>query len=191
MTDKEFQEMRQQMDLLKEKLNRQEIVNEQLMRKGMESRLNRLNTSRRMKRMSMLPCILFIPGMLIRTLGMPVWFGIATMALFALALVYHEVFMEHISTDDLNRLSLKQIGEKAIRLKEQGRRWLWFSIPALIAWLGLFYYLISQRADDDSDVRYVLYGMVIGLIIGACLGTIIYRKRQRMIDDLRSDLAQQ
>lgn len=191
MTDKEFQEMRQQMDLLKEKLNRQEIVNEQLMRKGMESRLNRLNTSRRMKRMSMLLCILFIPGMLIRTLGMPVWFGIATMALFALALVYHEVFMEHISTDDLNRLSMKQINEKAVRLKEQGRRWLWFSIPTLIAWLGLFYYLISQRADDDSDVRYVLYGMVTGLIIGACLGTIIYRKRQRMIDDLRSDLAQQ
>ena len=120
MTDKEFQEMRQQMDLLKEKLNRQEIVNEQLMRKGMESSLNRLNTSRRMKRMSMLLCILFIPGMLIRTLGMPVWFGIVTMTFFALALVYHEVFMEHISTNDLNRLSMKQINEKAVRLKEQG-----------------------------------------------------------------------
>ena len=191
MTDKEFQEMRQQMDLLKEKLNRQEIVNEQLMRKGMESSLNRLNTSRRMKRISMLLSLFLIPTILIRTLGMPVWFGIVTMTFFALALVYHEVFMEHISTNDLNRLSMKQINEKAVRLKEQGRRWLWFSIPTLIAWLGLFYYLISQRADDDSDVRYVLYGMVIGLIIGACLGTIIYRKRQRMIDDLRSDLAQQ
>ena len=43
------------------------------------------------------------------------------MALFALALVYHEVFMVHISADDLNRLSLKQISEKAIRLKEQGQ----------------------------------------------------------------------
>lgn len=191
MTDTDFQEMRQQMELLKEKLNRQEIVNEQLIRKGMESRLDRLNMSRRMKRISMLLCLLFLPEMLVYTLGMPVWFGIATMALFALALLYHEVFMEHISANDLNRLSFKQISEKAIRLKEQGRRWLWFSIPTLIAWLGVFYYLISQHADGDPNVRYVLYGMVTGLIIGACLGTIIYRKRQRMIDDLRSDLPEQ
>ena len=33
MTDKDFQEMRQQMDLLKEKLNQQEVVNNKLMRR--------------------------------------------------------------------------------------------------------------------------------------------------------------
>lgn len=30
----------------------------------------------------------------------------------------------------------------------------------------------------------------IGIIIGACLGTIIYKKQQRMIDDLRSEIQQ-
>lgn len=188
MTDKEFQEMRQQMDLLKEKLNRQEIVNEQLMRKAIETKLNRLSLNRKIKRVYMVLCILFIPGFLVGTMGLPMWFGIATVAMLALSLVYHEAFVEHVSADDLNRLSLRQISEKAIRLKEQGARWIWISIPMLVAWLAAFFYVVLHRSNYETEGQYILYGMSFGIIVGACIGVIIYKKQQRMIDDLRSDI---
>lgn len=188
MTDKEFQEMRQQMDLLKEKLNRQEVVNEKLMRKTVESRLQRISFNRKIKRVYMILCIVFLPWLLIGTMGLPIWFGLATVAFIAVSLVYHEGFMEHISTDDLNRLSLKQINEKAIRLKEQSARWIWISIPMLTAWMIAFFYVVLHRSNFETEGQYILYGMGFGIIIGACLGFIIYKKQQRMIDDLRSDL---
>lgn len=188
MTDMEFQEMRQQMDLLKEKLNRQEVVNEQLMRRTTESRLNRLSFNRRVKRIYLIVCMVVIPAMLVEGVGLPVWFSLATVAMLAISLVYHEAFMEHISADDLNRYSIHEISNKAVRLKEQGARWLWIGIPMLIAWLMTFIYVVQQRFDLEAEGQYILYGIVSGIIIGASLGFIIYRKQRRMIDDLRSDL---
>jgi len=188
MTDKDFLEMRQQMDLLKEKLNRQEVINEQLMRRTIESRLNRLSFSRKIKRIYLLLCIFIVPGILVKTVEMPIWFALVTVAMLAISLIYHEAFMERISADDLNRCSTMEISNKAIRLKEQGARWLWIGIPMLIAWLLTFVYVVLQQSDFETEGQYILYGIVLGLIIGACLGFIIYRKQQRMIDDLRKDL---
>ena len=176
------------MDLLKEKLNRQEVVNEQLMRRTTESRLNRLSFNLRVKRIYLIVCMIVIPAMLVEGVGLPVWFSLATVAMLAISLVYHEAFMEHISADDLNRYSIHEISNKAVRLKEQGARWLWIGIPMLIAWLVTFIYVVQQRFDLEAEGQYVLYGILSGIIIGASLGFIIYRKQRRMIDDLRSDL---
>ena len=188
MTDKDFQEMRQQMDLLKEKLNRQEVINDQLMRRTIESRLNRLSLHRKIKRIYLILCIFFLPGFLVKTVEMPIWFALATAAMLAIALVYQEAFMEHISADDLNRCSTMEISNKAIRLKEQGARWLWIGIPMVIVWLLTFVYVVIQQSDFETEGQYILYGIIFGIIFGASLGFMIYRKQQRMIDDLRSDL---
>lgn len=176
------------MDLLKEKLNRQEVINDQLMRRTIESRLNRLSLHRKIKRIYLILCIFFLPGFLVKTVEMPIWFALATAAMLAIALVYHEAFMEHISADDLNRCSTMEISNKAIRLKEQGARWIWISIPMLTAWMIAFIYVVLHRCDFETEGKYILYGMCFGIIIGASLGFMIYRKQQRMIDDLRSDL---
>lgn len=188
MTDMEFQEMRQQMELLKEKINRQEVVNDQLMRRTTESRLNRLSLNRRIKRAYLIFCIIFIPGLLVKVVEMPMWFALATVALLCISLVYHEAFMEHICADDLNRCSLLEISQKAIRLKEQGARWIRVGIPMLIVWLIAFTYIVLQQSDFETEGQYILYGIAFGIVIGASLGFIIYRKQQQMIDDLRSEI---
>ena len=189
MTDMEFQEMRQQMGLLKEKLNRQKVVNEQLIRRTIETKLNRLSFNRRIKRIYMILCMVFIPTLLVEGIGLPMWFGLATVVMLALSLVYHEAFMEHISADDLNRYSIHEINEKAVRLKEQGARWIRIGIPMVIVWLITFIYVVEHRFDLETEGQYILYGIASGIIIGACLGFIIYRKQRRMIDDLRTDIS--
>ena len=188
MSDIELQEMRHQMDLLKEKLSRQEIVNDHLLRRTVESNLSRIGFHRKIKRAYIILCIIFLPALLVKVVEMPVWFAIATVAMLAVSLVYHEAFMEHISADDLNRCDLLAINHKALRLKEQGARWLWIGIPMLMAWLTTFVCVILQQADYETEGQYIIYGLVTGIIIGACLGIIIYRRQQRMIDELRADL---
>ncbi|MBQ8937948.1 MAG: hypothetical protein IJ066_09560, partial [Bacteroidaceae bacterium] len=67
-------------------------------------------------------------------------------------------------------------------------RWIWIGIPMLVAWLVTFCYVVLHRSDYETEGQYILYGISFGIIIGACLGVIIYKKQQRMIDDLRSDI---
>ena len=189
MTDMELQEMRQQMDLLKEKLNRHTVINEQMMRRSMESRLSRISLNRKIKRAYIILCIIVLPPLIVKVIGLPIWFALATVALLAISLVYHEAFMEQISADDLNRFSLKEINERTIRLKEQSARWLWISIPMLIAWLLTFVYVVQHRSGSPEEMEGILYGIASGIIIGSALGFIIYRKQQRMINDLRMDIS--
>ena len=52
----------------------------------------------------------------------------------------------------------------------------------------VFPYVVLHSSNYETEGQYILYGICFGIIVGACLGVIIYRKQQRMIDDLRSDI---
>ena len=184
----ELEDMRQQLSLLKEKLNRQEILNDQLVRQALEGKIRYIDSFSRRKRIWLVTSILFVPGILISAVGMPVWFAIATAAFFIIALIYHEVYMEHISTDDINRRGLAEVSRKALLIKEQGARWLWIGIPGVLIWLATFAYLVLQQTDYEEQGQYILYGMAFGLLIGSALGYIMYRRQQRLIDDLRDSI---
>ena len=184
----ELEDMRQQLSLLKEKLNRQEILNDQLVHQALEGKIRYIDSFSRRKRIWLITCMLFVPGILISAVGIPVWFALTTAAFFAISLIYHEVYMEHISTDDINRRGLAEVNRKALLIKEQGARWLWIGIPLLLMWLAVFAYLVLQQTDYEEQGQYILYGMAFGLLIGATLGYIMYRRQQRMIDDLRDSI---
>lgn len=184
----ELEEMRQQLSLLKEKLSQQEILNDQLVRQAIEGKVRYIGCFSRRKRIWLVMSILIIPGIMVSAVGMPLWFALATAAFFAISLIYHEVFMEHISTDDINRHGLAEVSRKALLIKQQGARWLWIGIPGVLIWLVTFAYLVLQRTDYEDQGQYILYGMAFGLLIGATLGYIMYRRQQRMIDDLRESI---
>ena len=133
MNDMELNEMRQQMALLKEKLDQQQIINEQLLRQTIDRKISTISRISLRKRIYLIACIFIIPPMLVSAVQTPLWFAIATAGMLAVSLIYHEVFMDHISTEDVNRMGFAEVSLKALRVKEQGARWLWIGIPMLIA----------------------------------------------------------
>ena len=66
--------------------------------------------------------------------------------------------------------------------------WLWIGIPGVLIWLAAFAYLVLQQTDYEEQGQYILYGMAFGLLIGSALGYIMYRRQQRLIDDLRDSI---
>ena len=181
----ELDEMRQQMALLKDKLNRQEIVNDQLVRKTVKNKISALTRMRRVKRFWLIACIIFVPVMLIKAIGLPVWFAVATDLFLAFSLFYHEYYMEGIDDHNLSSQGLLQVSEKATRLKRQTKRWLFVGIPLLLVWVLTFMYLINDYTWFQIEDNEIAVGLVTGVILGSFLGFLMYRKQQRMVDDLQ------
>lgn len=190
----ELHEMRQQMSLLKDKLNRQQIVNEQLVRTVVRGKINNLSRMRRSKRFWLVSCIFFVPVLLVQAVGLPVWFAVVTDLFFIFSLFYHEYYMEGIDDCDLSASGLLQVSQKAVRLKRQTRRWLWIGIPLLMLWMATFMYLVNNYTWFLIEENEMAIGLIIGLVVGSLLGYMMYRKQQRMVDDLQGaieDMQQQ
>lgn len=184
----ELDEMRQQMALLKEKLNRQEIVNDQLVRDAVRGKISALNSMRRRKRIWLVACIFFVPLMLVKAVGMPIWFAALTALFFVFSLFYHEYYMEGIDDHDMTSKGLLQVSQKAARLKTQTRRWLWIGIPLLLVWLFGFMYLVNDCTWFQIEENEIVTGLLFGLLLGSLLGYIMYRRQQSMVDDLRESI---
>lgn len=185
MNDNELEEMRQQLALLKDKLSQQEIVNEQIVRKAVTGKINALARMRRVKRFWLVACIIFVPVMLIKAIGLPAWFAIATDVFFAFSLFYHEYYMDGIDDHNLSTRGLLQVSQRAARLKRQTKRWLFIGIPLLLVWMATFCYLINNYTWFEIADNEIAIGLVTGLIVGALLGFLMYSKQQRMVDDLQ------
>lgn len=189
MDNMELNELRHQMALLKEKIDNQQIVNEQLVRQAINQKVSTISRVRRVKRIYLIASLFLIPPMLTRLVETPIWFAIATAVILAIAVIYHELIMEHINTEDVNRLNSMEISQKALRIKEQGTQWLWVGIPMLVAWVCTFAWVVLHSEAFDGAAEEMLGGLITGVVIGAVLGYVIYRRQQRMIDDLRESLA--
>lgn len=186
MNNNEFNEMRRQLALLKDKLNRQQIVNEQLVRDAVKGKINDLTRMRRSKRIMLCGCIIFVPVILIKVIGLPVWFAAVTALFFIVALAYNEYYMEGIDSHNLSSGGLLQVSQKAARLQRQTRRWLFVGIPLLLVWMLLFCYLINNYTWFLIADNEIVTGLLTGLFVGSLLGYIMYRRQQRMVDDLQA-----
>lgn len=186
MNPNELDEMRQQMALLKDKLNRQEIVNDQLVRNAVKGRISDLTSMRRRKRFMLILCTFLVPAMLVGAIGLPAWFAGVTTAFFILALVYNEYYMDGIDDRDLTSRGLLQVSEKAARLKRQTKRWLWVGLPFLAVWIVTFCYLVNNYTWFDIQDNEIVTGVITGLVIGGLLGFLMYNRQQRMVDDLQA-----
>lgn len=186
MNPNELDEMRQQMALLKDKLNHQEIVNDQLVRNAVKGRIGDLTSMRHRKRFMLILCTLLVPAMLIGAIGLPAWFACATAAFFILALVYSEYYMDGIDDRDLTSRGLLQVSEKAARLKRQTKRWLWVGLPLLAVWIVTFCYLVNNNTWFEIQNNEIVTGVITGLVIGGLLGFLMYNRQQRMVDDLQA-----
>ena len=180
--DFELENMRQQMTTLKNKLNKQEIVNDRLMRRSMRNEVNTIN--RRYYILTALGIFMIPYGywVFIKLCHFSVAFWIATsifMLICAGATFYNS---RKISDPGLMSHSLVEARRKVANAKKFDTDWLKFSIPTLILWLGWFFYEVYQQNNELANG--LLWGGIIGGIIGAICGFRIHFKTQHQYQDI-------
>ena len=179
----ELENMRQQMETLKKKLDQQEIVNDRFIRHSMEKTAS--NISRRYNIIMVLG-ILMVPyfyWVFIKQCGfsMTFWIASSVFMLVCVGATYYN--SRNLNDSNMMTNNLIEVGRRMARAKKFDADWLFFGIPALILWLAWFFYEVYKQ-NHDLLMHPLFWAGCVGGIIGAIIGFSIHFKTQRQYQEI-------
>lgn len=176
----ELNEMKEQISLLRRKLEKETIVNEKLIRSSMRDKLKAV------KRRSYILCAVVIGACPLWASPIfdfhSIWFMGVTIAFLFIAVAYEIYCNQLLSTQNYVNGNLIDEARKLNRYKQLSRQWHWFSIPFLFIWLSWFVY--EATSVGDFHANNILIGGLIGGTIGGVIGWRIYRKGLNAVSEV-------
>jgi len=177
----ELEEMRQQIQALKNKVDRQGVLNEQLVRKSLGDKMKDIHHTVRM-------LIVMV------VLATPLWVLIKyqynlsfALLIFTLLMMYVSVFFDwHTNRMEIGMNDdLKETAQRLMEMKK--RRALQEKIAGFIImpiWAVWMVYEFYHNITDRFLAIALIIGAAVGAIIGGCIGLNIYFKWQRKNDEM-------
>ena len=181
--DTQLEEMRQQMAILKQKLEKQEIVNDRMIRRLIKK--NVVGVNRTYLWLSIL-CIVMIPycyWAFVTLSGFSVAFWIATSIFLLGAFLYTYFNGKDLRDSHLMQEDMLEVRRKVARAKKLDHDWLYIGIPFLILWIGWFAYEVYKKGGAEEVTTFLLAGTV-GGIVGAIIGLSVHFRTQRQYKEI-------
>ena len=182
----ELNELREQLTLLNQKLEKQSIINHQLIRNSIKKRISNIN------RTGIVLCALVVIATPIITvnyallLNFSLALNIFTCAFMAIALVYTIWSHWGLNSNLLNG-DLITASSLILRTRRLYQRWSYFSYPWLVVWLCWNGWEVYTKIDNREMLLGIIVGGIIGLIIGGIYGM---RQRNKIYRNIDAMLAQ-
>lgn len=184
LISQEFEQMRAQIGALKEKLEKQTIINEEHIRRSMKSKMSDINRT-----------ITATIGIGIFALLYTTWFFywqgcsigfiILTAIMLAVCLGLTIVQKVHLNKMDFSKGNLVETAGYLSKLKTHYQNWYKIAIPMLVIWFGLMMYEMTKVLDLTSSMAIGFYcGAAVGGIIGGVAGFRINKKVVRKATEI-------
>lgn len=181
---KELQLMKEQLAILTQKLDKETIVNERLMRRAMKNKASDLRKKAIYESVITLIMIPYFIWLMPGLCGISAGLCIFTCFFLVLALGYNYYIHSHFSPDKFTQGNLLEARKDTLMLKKFYANWLKFiGIPFIIVFLSWFIHDISQFVHG-KELQSVLGGMAVGVFIGTFIGIYQYKKTQRTADEI-------
>lgn len=183
----EMEEMRQQMIKLKKILEKQEIVNDRLLRSSMRQKMSYIN--RRYLILSIL-CLAIIPysyWAFVMLNGLSLGFWISTCVLMLISFCYTLYNGRYLSREDLFEKDLLNARKIVANAKKKDSDWLIAGIPLAILWITYFCYEEYSIHGSENGNLFVAIGIIsgiVGLAIGLKIHFRIQLDYQKIIDEI-------
>ena len=178
----ELEEMRRELQALKQKVNERGVLNERLVRKSIQDKMSDIRRT------------IYKLGVVV-LLALPLWIMIKYMQNLSWPLTIFTILMMVVSVCldwYINRIDVGSMGEDlretANRLVEMKKRRslqekiaCFVVVPVWVVWLAYEFY---QKAPDHETGIIMIVSMAIGLVIGGAVGLSIFFKLQRKNDEM-------
>ena len=179
----ELENMRTQMNTLKKKLEKQEIVNERFIRHSMENTAGKI--SRRYYGIMAL-CLLMIPYsywafVKLSGFSVPFWIFTCIVMLVCCGGTYYN--SRNLSDSNMMTNNLVDVRRRMARAKKFDANWLFLGIPLVIIFLGWFMYE-SYQIHHGAFFNGLFWGGCIGGVIGAIWGFSLHFRTQRQYQEI-------
>ena len=176
----ELQEMREQLAALKEKLNKQEVVNDHLIRDVLSQKMKVVNKNGWISGLCGLFVITF-GNFVFYQMGLSTWFLIGTTAMMMFCIAATWVSHSWVNSNEIANGDLLRVAKQAYRLQKEYKNWKYIALPMILAWgvwLGLEY---AAEVKDTTIVLVTMSGGVVGGLIGGIIG---FRQNKKVINKL-------
>ena len=179
----EMEEMRRQMAVLKEKLEKEEILSDRLLRNTMQ---NQVRSIRRRANLSIVAgvCVLTVGPMAFSNLGTSTTFIVVTSLMMLVIMLLTVMMHSKLREADVRDGELLAVARNARRLKDDYRRWRYIGIPLMTAWLVWLVIEVVHGQNNPTDSLIMLTPVIIGGIIGGILGVMRHNHLVGMLDDI-------
>ena len=183
----ELESMKAQLGLLKEKLEKQEIVKEQHLRKAIKGKLREINRIAVKMMLVGLFAILYSTWWL-NHFGFSVYLQAGTFLMLALSTI--ATFLQHKNLLAAKELSADLVKETfdLVKLKKRYNQWLYLAIPMVLVWLSLMVYEIANVISIKEFAATMIAGVAIGAVIGGIVGIKIHYRTIRKIDEMLAQI---
>lgn len=185
MVEQNFDEMRNQIAILKGKLDKQEIVNDHLMRETMKMKVGKISISTYRSLACAVLCLVMYP-----ILGYTGVFSIPlvifTCVMMAFCVVASLWTYLPVMNTNLMSADLATVAGVMARFKRLSELWLHFVTPSLLAiWLPWTCYdYTSQMGVDGMNRIYLCVPLLVGSAVGSVIGYIWHRKAVNAAQDI-------
>ena len=190
----EVDELRQQLALFKQRLDQQEIINERLLRRSMNARLNVFTKT---SVICDIVVLFFMPIVFVafKKIGVHWFFGASVAVILFIELIYNIISHRHLQQLFNKDKDLLTVRRGLLKFKRMERVWMLIAVPLIILWTLAFYWqlgLFSNHLTGASAAGIIAsaIGMIIGL--AACFGFFAWEMRRvnnsiREIDDMSAE----
>ena len=183
--DYELEEMRQQMAILKDKLENQTIVNDRFIRRSIKRGVGTLN--KRYLVIAVIALAMIPYGywafVMLNGLSVGLWIAMCVLMLAVAGFIY---FNGRVLRDDnLMGGNLVEVKRKLALAKKRDGNWPWFGIPVAVAWASWAVYEMAQRTGGNE---YLVPCCIVGILVGALVGLKVHFRTQRHYRDVLEQL---
>ena len=181
--DFELDEMRQQMAILKNKLDNQTIVNDRLIRRAVKNSVSTIN-----KRYLVISIIAFamIPygyWAFVKLNGLSISLWIA-MSVIMLAVIGFCIYNGHeMRKNDFVSNNLLDTKRKTLKAQKRDAMWPYFGVPVAIGWAAWTGWEMTQKMEGDF-LKYFVPWFIICITAGALVGLKVHFKTQSHFHDI-------
>ena len=188
----EFEEMRQQLDILKNKLDNQTLINDKLIRQSM---LNKMSFMKKYTWVSFLVLLFIYYGYNeVRILfNMSWWFYGFTVLVMTFSVCF-DAYINHVNKKEFLNGDLIAASLQMQRMKKLRKRSLLYGIFFMTIWVSWFVIELynGSGAANGGENTSMFYGMLVGggvgLIVGVAIGIWLYLRMQRINSDIISQI---
>ena len=180
----ELEQLREQMNSFKNRLDKQQIINERLVRNSMGSKMSWIKNFVWIE-IIIVPIILFIMAGFHASAGLSWWlFGFLAAGLIIDAtgdFIINRIPKSQLLSDDLVATI-----QRLMKMKKQRTKWFIAGMIFMIIWLVWFILEIVLRLDCKDQlpnynivVAIMVISIVVGALIGGFVAWLIFRKMQK------------
>ena len=191
----ELEQLREQMKSFKNQLEKQQIINEQLVRNTMRSKLSWIEKYI-WGEILIVPVLLLIMASFHYSQGLS-WWLFAFLAIGLIADVVGDYIINRIPKSQLLSGDMVETSKRLIKMKKQ--RAIWFTVGMIFVTIWIVWFIIElifklnvpiDSPSHSAMVTILILGLAIGGIIGGLVAWLIFRKMQKTNNELIAQIEQ-